>query len=94
MPEIKKSLFTVALVHVFDLSHHGHPGQHHLNIPSSGAGERMSMVGVGSFLLSFVWRYLLRRKETGLRNRRRIGRTQIGWFTVCPAIAENRVRAR
>jgi len=27
--------------------------------------ERMILVGAGSFLLSFVWRYLLKRKETG-----------------------------
>ena len=27
--------------------------------------ERMFMVGVGSFLLSFLWRYLLERKESG-----------------------------
>jgi len=27
--------------------------------------ERMIMIGVGSFLLSFVWRYLMKRKETG-----------------------------
>ncbi len=27
--------------------------------------ERMFMVGIGSFLLSFVWRYLMKRKETG-----------------------------
>jgi branched-chain amino acid transport system permease protein len=29
--------------------------------------SRMIMVGVGSFLLSFLWRYLLRRKEMGLK---------------------------
>ncbi len=28
--------------------------------------NKMAYVGVGSFLLSFVWRYLLRRKELGL----------------------------
>ena len=27
--------------------------------------ERMFMVGIGSFLLSFVWRYMLKRKESG-----------------------------
>ncbi len=27
--------------------------------------ERMFMVGIGSFLLSFLWRYLLKRKESG-----------------------------
>ena len=27
--------------------------------------ERMFMVGIGSFFLSFVWRYLLKRKESG-----------------------------
>ena len=28
--------------------------------------ERMFMVGIGSFLLSFLWRYLLQRKELGI----------------------------
>lgn len=27
--------------------------------------ERMFMVGIGSFFLSFVWRFLLKRKERG-----------------------------
>ena len=27
--------------------------------------ERMLMVGIGSFFLSFLWRYLIKRKETG-----------------------------
>ena len=27
--------------------------------------ERMFMVGIGSFVLSFLWRYLLKRKELG-----------------------------
>ena len=27
--------------------------------------ERMAMVGIGAFFLSFVWRYLMKRKETG-----------------------------
>jgi len=27
--------------------------------------ERMYMVGIGAFFLSFVWRYLMKRKETG-----------------------------
>ncbi|MDJ0815006.1 MAG: high-affinity branched-chain amino acid ABC transporter permease LivM [Desulfobacterales bacterium] len=27
--------------------------------------ERMFMVGIGSFLLSFLWRYMLKRKESG-----------------------------
>ena len=27
--------------------------------------ERMFMVGIGSFFLSFIWRYLLKRKESG-----------------------------
>ncbi len=27
--------------------------------------ERMAMVGIGAFILSFVWRYLIKRKETG-----------------------------
>jgi branched-chain amino acid transport system permease protein len=29
--------------------------------------NRMFLVGIGSFLLSFVWRYLIRRKEAGLK---------------------------
>ncbi len=29
--------------------------------------ENMALVGVGSFLLSFVWRYFIRRKEMGLK---------------------------
>ena len=29
--------------------------------------QRMAFVGVGAFILSFVWRYLLRRKEMGTR---------------------------
>ena len=28
--------------------------------------ERMAMVGVGSFFLSFVWRYLIKKKEAGI----------------------------
>jgi len=31
--------------------------------------NNMLAVGVGSFLLSFVWRYLIRRKEQGARRR-------------------------
>ncbi len=27
--------------------------------------ERMAMIGIGSFLLSFLWRYLIKRKELG-----------------------------
>jgi branched-chain amino acid transport system permease protein len=29
--------------------------------------RRMWMVGIGAFLLSFVWRYMIRRKEAGLK---------------------------
>ena len=29
--------------------------------------ERMTMVGVGSFFLSFVWRYLIKKKEAGIK---------------------------
>ena len=29
--------------------------------------ERIVMVGVGSFVLSFLWRYLIRRKEAGIK---------------------------
>ena len=29
--------------------------------------ERMAMVGVGSFFLSFVWRYLIKKKEAGIK---------------------------
>jgi branched-chain amino acid transport system permease protein len=31
--------------------------------------ERMAMVGVGAFILSFVWRYLIKRKETGKKEK-------------------------
>jgi branched-chain amino acid transport system permease protein len=31
--------------------------------------ENMVLVGIGSFLLSFLWRYLLRRKESGLKEK-------------------------
>jgi branched-chain amino acid transport system permease protein len=27
--------------------------------------ERMFMIGIGSFFLSFIWRYMLKRKESG-----------------------------
>ncbi|MDJ0915742.1 MAG: branched-chain amino acid ABC transporter permease, partial [Desulfobacterales bacterium] len=27
--------------------------------------ERMAMIGIGSFFLSFLWRYLIKRKELG-----------------------------
>ncbi|MGD8836596.1 MAG: branched-chain amino acid ABC transporter permease, partial [Desulfobacteraceae bacterium] len=29
--------------------------------------HRMFMVGIGAFILSFVWRYLIRRKEAGIK---------------------------
>jgi branched-chain amino acid transport system permease protein len=29
--------------------------------------ERMFVVGIGAFLLSFVWRYMIRRKEAGIK---------------------------
>lgn len=29
--------------------------------------DRMFMVGIGAFLLSFIWRYMLRRKEAGIK---------------------------
>ena len=41
--------------------------------------ERMFMVGLGSFFLSFVWRYLLKRKELG-RKKADIGEADaISW---------------
>ena len=29
--------------------------------------ERMLFVGIGSFVLSFLWRYLIKRKEAGIK---------------------------
>jgi branched-chain amino acid transport system permease protein len=30
--------------------------------------ERMFMIGIGSFFLSFIWRYMLKRKESGQKS--------------------------
>jgi branched-chain amino acid transport system permease protein len=35
--------------------------------------QRMFLVGIGSFVLSFVWRYFIRRKETGKRKAEILG---------------------
>ncbi len=41
--------------------------------------ERMFMVGIGSFFLSFVWRYLLKRKERGQKKADLGESDQISW---------------
>jgi branched-chain amino acid transport system permease protein len=45
-------------------------------------------VGIGSFLLSFVWRYLIRRKEQGL-NRRRSGVARVTLSRACSASGDS-----
>ncbi len=41
--------------------------------------ERMFMVGIGSFLLSFLWRYMLKRKESGQKEADLGEIEQISW---------------
>ncbi|HDI60191.1 MAG TPA: branched-chain amino acid ABC transporter permease [Desulfobacteraceae bacterium] len=42
--------------------------------------NNMIAVGVGSFLLSFVWRYLIRRKEQGVRRQRESAGPRVSIF--------------
>ena len=41
--------------------------------------ERMFMVGIGSFFLSFLWRYLLKRKELGIKEADTEGAERLPW---------------
>jgi branched-chain amino acid transport system permease protein len=48
--------------------------------------ERLFMVGIGTFVLSFVWRFLIKRKEAGIK-KADIGEEQL---TIVQRIMENR----
>ena len=62
--EFKKVILHLSLVHVADLSDPGHPGQYDRK-SRQWRWRNMAFIGIGSFLLSFVWRRLLSRKEKG-----------------------------
>ena len=59
------------LVHVSDLSHHGDPGEHDRQTSWSGAGTNMSLVGIGSFVLSFALALSHTAKGARASNRKR-----------------------
>jgi branched-chain amino acid transport system permease protein len=50
--------------------------------------QRMFMVGIGSFVLSFVWRYFIRRKETGKRKAEMLGEADS--LTLSQRLLQNR----